>query len=77
MSPGRADGSAPNTALPRYAIKTVGTEGWETIANAQQWSDLLLRRSRDVWADGVVNLVVELVDVHVGADDALPKTDGH
>jgi hypothetical protein len=76
-SPSRVDDSAPTAALPRYAIKTVGTEGWDTIGNAQQWSDLLLRRSRDVWADGVVNLVVELIDVHVGADDALAKADGH
>jgi hypothetical protein len=51
------------TALPRYTIKTVGPSGWEHIENAEQWSDLLLRRGHEVWADGVVNMIVELVDV--------------
>jgi hypothetical protein len=51
------------TALPRYTIKTVGPNGWEHIENVEQWNDLLLRRGHEVWADGVVNMVVELVDV--------------
>ena len=51
--------------LPRHVIKTVGPTGWEYIADAEQWADLLARRSREVWADGVVNVVVELVDVGV------------
>jgi hypothetical protein len=52
--------------LPRYVVKTVGTSGWEYIDNTEQWKDLLARRSVEVWADGVVNVVVELVDVSVG-----------
>jgi hypothetical protein len=51
------------TSLPLYTIKTVGPSGWEHIENAEQWSDLLLRRGREVWADGVVNMIVELVDI--------------
>ena len=46
--------------LPRHVIKTVGPNGWERIADAEQWADLLARRSQEVWADGVVNVVVEL-----------------
>lgn len=52
-------------SLPRHVIKTVGPNGWEYIADAEQWADLLARRGREVWADGVVNVVVELVDVQV------------
>ncbi|KAH7405959.1 hypothetical protein DE146DRAFT_429372 [Phaeosphaeria sp. MPI-PUGE-AT-0046c] len=59
--------------IPRYVIKTVGSNGWEVITNAQQWYDLLRRRSRDVWADGVVNLVVELVDVSVDSGEATTR----
>lgn len=75
LNPTRAISSSPGTdtaasALPRYVIKTVGPDGWETVANSQQWIELLMRRSRDVWSDGVVNLVVELVDVPVGSDEA-------
>jgi hypothetical protein len=53
------------TSLPRYTIKTVGPSGWENIDNAEQWTDLLLRRSLEVWTDGVVNMIIELVDVPV------------
>jgi hypothetical protein len=52
--------------LPRYVIKTVGLDGWEHVEDAEQWTNLLARRSREIWADGVVNMIVELVDVHTG-----------
>jgi hypothetical protein len=55
-----------HTSLPRYTIRTVGPNGWEHIENAEQWSGLLLRRGHEVWADGVVNMIVEMVDVPVG-----------
>jgi hypothetical protein len=53
------------TTLPRHVVKTVGPSGWEHVENAEQWNDLLSRRSREVWADGIVNMIVELIDVHV------------
>jgi hypothetical protein len=51
------------TLLPRHVIKTVGPNGWEVIEDAEQWSNLLMRRGLEVWADGVVNMIVELVDI--------------
>ncbi|KAH7078283.1 hypothetical protein FB567DRAFT_131779 [Paraphoma chrysanthemicola] len=48
--------------LPAYVIKTVGPSGWEVIDSADEWNGLLKGRASEVWADGVVNLVVELVD---------------
>jgi hypothetical protein len=53
-------------SLPLYIIKTVGPSGWEHIENAEQWSDLLLRRGYEIWADGVVNMIIELVDIPAG-----------
>ena len=61
-----------STWLPRYVIKTVGHNGWEVIENAEQWDDLLSRRGREVWADGVINMVVELVDIPVPAEWRVP-----
>jgi hypothetical protein len=59
------------TSLPRYTVKTVGPSGWEHIENAEQWTDLLLRRSREVWTDGVVNIIIEMVDVPAGVEKAV------
>ncbi|KAF2031320.1 hypothetical protein EK21DRAFT_63466 [Setomelanomma holmii] len=56
-----------SSRLPIYNIKTVGPTGWEVIQNAEQWSDLLQRRSQEVWADGIVNIVVELTEGPVTA----------
>jgi hypothetical protein len=56
---------AVSTHLPAHVIKTVGPNGWEVIENAEQWGDLLRRRSLEVWADGIVNMIVELADVPV------------
>ncbi|KAL5115944.1 hypothetical protein ACEQ8H_006166 [Pleosporales sp. CAS-2024a] len=50
---------------PRHCVvKSVGSEGWVKIESAKQWSELLSQRSREVWADGVVNIVVELNSGH-------------
>jgi hypothetical protein len=66
---GTIDGTGPETdLLPRYIVKTVGSDGWETIENAEQWSTLLERIGHEVWADGVVNMIVELVDVSADSD---------
>jgi hypothetical protein len=59
------------TFLPRYTVKTVGPSGWEYIESADQWTDMLLRRSQEVWADGVVNMIIEMAEVPVGAEKAL------
>jgi hypothetical protein len=66
---GVIDVTGPETDfLPQYIVKTVGSDGWETIENAEQWSNLLERRGYEVWADGVVNVIVELVDVSADSD---------
>jgi hypothetical protein len=62
--------------LPRYVIKTVGLDGWEHVEDAEQWTNLLARRSREVWADGVVNMIVELVDVHTGGKNGEMESEG-
>jgi len=58
------------TLLPRYVIKTIGLNGWEVIDNAEQWNDLLARRGHEVWADGVINMIVELVEIPVPMESA-------
>lgn len=59
------------TQLPRYTVKTIGTNGWEVIQDAEQWKDLLLRRGQEVWADGIANMIVELVDIPVPSQKAV------
>jgi hypothetical protein len=54
---------ADGDLLPRYAVKTVGSGGWETVETGDEWDGMLERRGREVWADGVISVVVELVDV--------------
>ncbi|KAF1841762.1 uncharacterized protein K460DRAFT_255598, partial [Cucurbitaria berberidis CBS 394.84] len=49
--------------LPRYIIKTIGPDGWKIIGNAKEWYDMLLEMAFAVWADGVCNVLVELVDL--------------
>jgi hypothetical protein len=61
------------TLLPRYVIKTVGPSGWEYIKDAEQWKELLSRRSIDIWADGVVNMIVDLVDVPIGQEQVTER----
>jgi hypothetical protein len=56
------------SSLPRHVIKTVGPGGFETIDDALDWENLLLRRSREVWADGKLNMIVELVDLRLGEE---------
>lgn len=57
--------------LPRHTIKTVGPNGWEIIGNEGQWCDLLARRGHEIWVDGTINLIVELVDVPVPTERAM------
>jgi hypothetical protein len=55
--------SHPETrSLPRYAIKSVGPQGWRDIRNADDWYSVLREKAFAVWADGVCNVLVELVD---------------
>ncbi|KAJ4374118.1 hypothetical protein N0V83_002859 [Neocucurbitaria cava] len=49
--------------LPPYVIKTIGPDGWKVISNAKDWYDVLLEKAFAVWADGVCNVLVELVDL--------------
>ncbi|CAO2657393.1 Nn.00g035190.m01.CDS01 [Neocucurbitaria sp. VM-36] len=49
--------------LPRYVIKTVGPDGWKIISNAKNWYDVLLEKAFAIWADGVCNVLIELVDI--------------
>ncbi|KAF1913787.1 hypothetical protein BDU57DRAFT_502602 [Ampelomyces quisqualis] len=61
--------SADTTRLPRYLVKTVGPTGWVYIDDAAQWEKVRAQSSVEVWADGVVNVVVELVDGAVALED--------
>jgi hypothetical protein len=49
--------------LPRYIVKSIGPEGWREIRNADDWYSVLREKAFAVWADGVCNVLVELVDV--------------
>jgi hypothetical protein len=49
--------------LPRFVIKSIGPEGWREIRNADDWYSVLREKAFAVWADGVCNVLVELVDV--------------
>jgi hypothetical protein len=46
--------------LPPHVIKTVGPDGWVIIKDSLQWCKLLLRNANAVWADKVINVVIEL-----------------
>lgn len=56
------DSHAETKSLPRYAIKSVGPQGWRDIRNADDWYSVLREKAFAVWADGVCNVLVELVD---------------
>lgn len=46
--------------LPSHVIKTVGPDGWVVIRDSVQWVELLMRNANAIWADKVMNVVVEL-----------------
>lgn len=48
-------------ALPKAFVKSVGELGLETIENETGWQEVLAQRARCIWADGTVNVVVEVV----------------
>lgn len=43
-------------------IKSLGPEGWRQICNADDWYSVLMEKAFAVWADGVCNVLVEMVD---------------
>ncbi|KAI4653711.1 hypothetical protein J4E93_001478 [Alternaria ventricosa] len=57
------DSHAETKSLPRHAIKSIGPQGWRDIRNADDWYSVLREKAFAVWADGVCNVLVELVDV--------------
>ena len=52
------DSHSETKALPRYAIKSVGPQGWRDIRNADDWYSVLREKAFAVWADGVCNVLV-------------------
>ncbi|KAI1511230.1 hypothetical protein Ptr86124_009634 [Pyrenophora tritici-repentis] len=48
--------------LPRYIIKSLGSKGWREIHTMDDWYSVLREKAFSVWADGVCNVLVELVD---------------
>jgi hypothetical protein len=48
--------------LSRCVIKSIGPEGWRQIRNADDWYSVLREKAFAVWADGICNVLVELVD---------------
>ncbi|KAF1834475.1 hypothetical protein BDW02DRAFT_331240 [Decorospora gaudefroyi] len=59
----QAERNAKLELLPHYIVKSLGAEGWRGIRNADDWYSVLRERAFAVWADGVCNVLVELVDV--------------
>ncbi|KAH7402637.1 hypothetical protein BKA66DRAFT_5978 [Pyrenochaeta sp. MPI-SDFR-AT-0127] len=57
------DTDAELKLLPHHVIKTIGPEGWRIISNAKEWYAMLLEMAFAIWADGVCNVLVELVDM--------------
>lgn len=51
-----------STAVPRHVIKTIGASGWSIIDTEQDWYHVLREKAFAVWADGVCNVLVELID---------------
>ncbi|KAG9189501.1 hypothetical protein G6011_06369 [Alternaria panax] len=49
-------------SLPRYTIRSIGPHGWRDVCNAEDWYSVLREKAFAVWADGVCNVLVELVD---------------
>jgi hypothetical protein len=56
------DSHSETKSLPRYAIKSIGPQGWRDVRNADDWYSVLREKAFAVWADGVCNVLVELVD---------------
>ena len=52
--------------LPRYVIKSLGLKGWREIHSTDDWYSVLREKAFSVWADGVCNVLVELVDFSGG-----------
>lgn len=48
--------------LSRFVIKSIGPEGWRHIRSADDWYSVLREKAFAVWADGICNVLVELVD---------------
>ncbi|KAL1796516.1 hypothetical protein ACET3X_005056 [Alternaria dauci] len=56
------DSHQETMSLPRYIIKSIGPQGWRNVRNADDWYSVLREKAFAVWADGVCNVLVELVD---------------
>ncbi|CAA9965722.1 hypothetical protein PTMSG1_09081 [Pyrenophora teres f. maculata] len=52
--------------FPRYIIKSLGPKGWREIHTMDDWYSVLREKAFSVWADGVCNVLVELVDLQGG-----------
>jgi hypothetical protein len=48
--------------FPRYIVKSISPEGWREIRSADDWYSVLREKAFAIWADGVCNVLVELVD---------------
>ncbi len=59
------DSHTKTTSFPRYTIKSIGSQGWRDVRNADDWYSVLREKAFAVWADGVCNVLVELVDFAV------------
>ncbi|USP82737.1 hypothetical protein yc1106_10011 [Curvularia clavata] len=52
---------ADKRLLSCCVIKSLGPEGWRQICNADDWYSVLREKAFAVWADGVCNVLVEMV----------------
>lgn len=52
--------------LSSCIIKSLGAEGWRRICSADDWYSVLREKALAVWADGVCNVLVEILGEGVG-----------
>lgn len=52
---------ADTRLLSCCVIKSLGPEGWRQICNADDWCSVLREKAFAVWADGICNVLVEMV----------------
>ena len=48
--------------LSRCVVKSIGPGGWREIRSAEDWYSMLREKAFAIWADGVCNVLVEVVD---------------
>lgn len=66
-----AEAESASDGIIRPTIKTLASDGWRIIDNEQDWYNVLREKAFAVWADGVCNVLVDLVSpsIHESMQD--------